>query len=187
MRAGTDSREVVMEHARRLLPPSVLELVDAALQEAVPQSRLVGVLHKLQEELGWLPPRHLDAVAQLLRVPTARVTGVATFYHFFRTTPRGRHVIRVCTGTACYVKGADRVAARLQDELGVRLGETSTDQLFTVEAARCLGTCGLAPILMVDEQAYPQVDPDDVPGILRQYQAESPRLPPVRVEAGRGR
>jgi NADH:ubiquinone oxidoreductase subunit E len=132
-------------------------------------SQLIAVLHKVQAEFGYLAEAHLDAVAQLLRVPAAKVAGVASFYHYFRLSPRGKFIINVCLGTACYVKGADRVAQKLMDELGIAFGETSSDGIFTLEAARCVGTCGLAPVLMVGEEVHPQVTPDQVPLILEKY------------------
>ena len=98
------------------------------------------MLHRVQTQYGYLSPTHLDAVAQLLGVPAAKVAGVASFYHFFRLPPRGKYIINVCMGTACYVKGADRIAQRLMSELGITWGETSKDGVFTMEQARCLGT-----------------------------------------------
>jgi NADH:ubiquinone oxidoreductase subunit E len=97
------------------------------------------------------------------------VAGVASFYHFFRLKPRGRFMINVCLGTACYVNGADRVAQRVMDELGITWGETSSDGVFTLEGSRCLGTCGLAPVVMVDDQIHGNVTPDQVPIILEEY------------------
>ena len=122
-------------------------------------SQLIAVLHKVQAEFGYLAEAHLDAVAQLLQVPAAKVAGVASFYHYFRLSPRGKFIINVCLGTACYVKGADRVAQKLMDELGIAFGETSTDGIFTLEAARCLGTCGLAPVLMSATKSTPKSPP----------------------------
>jgi NADH:ubiquinone oxidoreductase subunit E len=97
------------------------------------------------------------------------VTGVATFYHYFRLQPRGKHVINVCLGTACYVKGSDKVIDRLSDDLAVRLGETTKDGVFSLESARCLGTCGLAPVMMVDDQVYGPVSPAEASRILDKY------------------
>ena len=104
-----------------------------------------------------------------MQVPAAKVAGVAGFYHFFRLKPRGRYVINVCLGTACYVKGADRVAQKIIDELGITWGETSKDGVFSLEAARCLGTCGLAPVVMIDNQIHGDVTPDQVPALLERY------------------
>ena len=130
---------------------------------------MIAVLHKVQAQYGYLAAAHLDAVAQLMQIPAAKVSGVASFYHYYRLQPRGRFLINVCMGTACYVKGADRVAQKLMDELGIRFGETSTDGVFTLESSRCLGTCGLAPVMMVDNHVHPEVTPDQVPLILEKY------------------
>ena len=121
-----------------------------------------------QKLLQRLSPQQIQFM-QLLQVPTAKVVGVATFYHFFRLRPQGKFIIRVCLGTACYVKGADRLAQKLKEELGIDFGETTKDGVFSLEASRCLGTCGLAPVMMVGEDVHPQVTPDQVPSILDKY------------------
>jgi NADH:ubiquinone oxidoreductase subunit E len=108
-------------------------------------------------------------VAQLLQVPAAKVAGVASFYHFFRLKPRGKFMINVCLGTACYVKGADRVAQKISEELGITWGETSKDGIFTLEGSRCLGTCGLAPVVMIDNIVHGEVTADQVPALLEKY------------------
>ena len=138
-------------------------------RETQPESQLIAILHRVQAKYGWLNAAHLDAVAQLLQVPAAKVSGVASFYHFFRLQPRGKYMINVCLGTACYVKGADRIAQRLISELGITWGETSKDGLFSLEAARCVGTCGLAPVVVIDGQVHGEVSPDQVPVILGKY------------------
>jgi NADH:ubiquinone oxidoreductase subunit E len=134
-----------------------------------PAGHLISVLHKVQAHFGYLGPRQLDAVAQLLQVPAAKVAGVASFYHFFRLQPRGRFIINVCLGTACYVKGAERVAQKVMDELGISWGETSKDGVFTLEGSRCLGTCGLAPVIMINDEVHGSITPDQIPGILEKY------------------
>jgi NADH-quinone oxidoreductase E subunit len=169
MTPDTDNRTEIIAVSRSALPQTVLDLIESALFGPHPESQLIAVLHAVQEHAGWLPPEQMDAVAQLLGVPTSRVTGVATFYHFFRLTPRGRHVIHVCLGTACYVKGADRLVEKLRGELGITFGETTKDGLFSLEVSRCLGTCGLAPVLMIDDDIYGQVTPDKIPALLEQY------------------
>ena len=97
------------------------------------------------------------------------MAGVASFYHFFRLKPRGKYVINVCLGTACYVKGAERVAQRIIDELGITWGETSQDGVFTLAGTRCLGTCGLAPVVMIDDEIHGELTPDHVPAVLEKY------------------
>ena len=165
----TDNRSEVEAAARESLGPEIVEFIAACRRGAQPASQLIAVLHKVQARYGYLSPGHLDAVAQLLQVPAAKVAGVASFYHFFRLKPRGKFKINVCLGTACYVKGADRVAQKIMDELGITWGETSNDGVFTLEAARCLGTCGLAPVVTVEEDVHGNVTPDQVPALLEKY------------------
>ncbi len=165
----TDNWTEVEATARRVLGDDLAAAIDAYNREPHPESQVIAVLHKVQAKFGYLGEAHLDAVAQLMQVPAAKVAGVASFYHYYRLQPRGRYMINVCLGTACYVKGADRVAARLMEELGIKFGETSTDGVFTLEGSRCLGTCGLAPVLMVGDEVHAQVTPDQVPLILEKY------------------
>jgi NADH:ubiquinone oxidoreductase subunit E len=157
------------------LGEKIVAYIDQCSTGPHPESNLISVLHKVQAEYGYLAEAHLDAVAQLMQVPAAKVAGVASFYHYYRLQPRGRFMIRICLGTACYVKGADRVAAKLMEELGIKFGETSTDGVFTLDASRCLGTCGLAPVLMVDDEVHAEVTPDQVPAILEKYFAKARR------------
>jgi len=166
---NTDNWAEVEAAAKRVLGDEIVALIDRCQQGSEPASQLIAVLHKVQGRYGYLAEAHLDAVAQLMQIPAAKVAGVASFYHYFRLQPRGRFLINVCLGTACYVKGADRVAARLMEELGIQFGETSTDGMFTLEGARCLGTCGLAPVLTVGTDVHAQVTPDQVPAILEKY------------------
>ena len=133
---------------------------------------LIEVLHKAQELFGFLEDDLLIFIAHKLKLPASRVYGVATFYHFFRLTPRGKYVISVCMGTACYVKGADKVLEKIREELGIDFGETTRDGLFSLEEARCLGTCGLAPVLMINDEVHAKVSPDKVPALLERYAAQ---------------
>ncbi len=169
MNTTTDNWEHVQKAAQVILGEDLVAFIDECRQGPEPESQLIAVLHKVQAKFGYLGQAQLDSVAQLLQVPAAKVAGVASFYHYFRLQPRGRFMINVCLGTACYVKGADRVAEKLMSELGIRFGETSTDGMFTLEGARCLGTCGLAPVIMVDNEVHAQVTPDQVPLILEKY------------------
>ena len=109
----------------------------------------------------------MNEVAQRLQVPSATVSGVATFYHFFRLKPRGKYAVSICLGTACFVKGADRLLSAVESELGISLGETTQDGLFSIEASRCIGVCALAPVLTINEKTYSQVTPTQVPELLR--------------------
>ncbi len=164
-----DNWDQVKTDSRAVLGEDIAEFIDECRQDPHPRGLLIAVLHKVQGKFGFLDGPRLDAVAQLLRVPATDVSGVASFYHYFRLKPRGRFMIRVCIGTACFVKGADLLAAKLKDELGITFGETSPDNMFSLESTRCLGTCGLAPVLMVEEDIHPEVTPDQVPVILEQY------------------
>jgi NADH:ubiquinone oxidoreductase subunit E len=165
----TDNWPEVEAAAKLVLGDDIVAAIERYRAEPHSESQLIAVLHKVQAKFGYLAESHLDAVAQLMQVPAAKVAGVASFYHFFRLKPRGKFIINVCLGTACYVKGADRVAQRISEELGITWGETSRDKVFSLEAARCLGTCGLAPVVMIDNQIHGDVTPDQVPALLEKY------------------
>jgi NADH:ubiquinone oxidoreductase subunit E len=165
----TDNWNEVQAAARESLGEPIAEFIDACRAKPHPESQLIAVLHRVQSRYGHLSAEHLDAVAQLMQIPAANVSGVASFYHYFRLKPRGKFSISVCLGTACYVKGADRVAQRIMDELGISWGETSKDGMFTLDAARCLGACGLAPVVMIDDEMHGEVTPDQVPALLEKY------------------
>ncbi len=133
------------------------------------QGGLIPVLHETQELFGYLPEEAQKKISEELNVPMAEIYGVATFYSRFTLKPRGEHTISVCLGTACYVKGAQAVYERLQKELNVKPGDTTEDRKFTLMGTRCLGCCGLAPVLTVDEDVYGRLTPDDIPDILGKY------------------
>jgi len=166
---STDNWQYVENMSREVLGEPICRFIDECRRQSHPESQLIAILHRVQGQYGYLNAAHLDAVAQLLQVPAATVSGVASFYHFFRLQPRGRFVISVCLGTACYVKGANQVAQRLMGELGIAWGETSKDGLFSLEAARCVGCCGLAPVVVIDGDVHGEVDADQVPVILGKY------------------
>ncbi|HPB32210.1 MAG TPA: NADH-quinone oxidoreductase subunit NuoE [Candidatus Sumerlaeota bacterium] len=168
-RTATDNWAEIEAACRAILPDHIITAIEECRSRECPSSHLISILHKVQAHFGFLGREQLDAVAQLMQVPTAKVAGVATFYHFFRLKPRGRFMINVCLGTACYVKGADKVAQRLQDELAITFGETTKDNIFSLENTRCLGTCGLAPVIMVNDEVHGPVAPDDVPLIIEKY------------------
>lgn len=169
MSTTTENWDQVQKQSRETLGEDIAAFIDECRNDSHPRGLLIAVLHKVQGKFGYLNGEHLDAVAQLLRVPAAEVSGVASFYHYFRLKPRGRFMIHVCMGTACFVKGADLVAAKIKEELGIGFGETSSDLMFSLEGTRCLGTCGLAPVLMIDDDIHAEVTPDKVPIILEQY------------------
>ena len=130
---------------------------------------LIQVLHRGQELFGYLPEEVLQYVAKGLRIPISKVYGVVTFYSFFTTVPKGKHTIMLCLGTACYVKGAERILPQLKKELGVELGQTTSAHLFTLSAARCVGACGLAPVAMIGDDVYGKLTPDKMIRTLKKY------------------
>ncbi|RKX50708.1 MAG: NAD(P)H-dependent oxidoreductase subunit E [Thermotogae bacterium] len=134
---------------------------------------LINVLHRAQELFGYLSEETQQHVAEKLNLPLSQVYGVVTFYNFFSTKPKGKHQIKVCLGTACYVKGADRVLDRLKEELGVDLDEPTKDGDFSIHAVRCLGACSMAPVVLVGERDfYGKVTPDEVSKIIEKYKEE---------------
>jgi NADH:ubiquinone oxidoreductase subunit E len=151
------------------LPEEIVRYIEECRTRPRPESYLISVLQRLQGKVGHLSREHLDAVSWGMQIPSATVTGVATFYHFFKFRPRGRHTITVCMGTACYVRGAAKVLERIKEMLHIREGETTRDGAFSIESARCLGACALAPVVVVNERVYGNVKPDDVPRILGDY------------------
>jgi len=130
---------------------------------------LIPVLHEIQNIYGFLPEEALKIASDELNISMSEIYGVATFYSQFTLEPKGEHVIKVCLGTACYVKGSQDILDRLCSVLEVKVGKTTSDGKFTVEAARCLGGCGLAPVLMIDEKVYGRLIPDDVIRIIEEY------------------
>ncbi len=167
--SSTDNWLEVETQAKAALTPAIVEFIEQCRQGPQPDSQLIAVLHKVQGHFGFLDRPQMDAVAQLMQIPVAKVTGVASFYHFFRLKPRGKFVINICLGTACYVKGAPAILEKLKEEIGIDVGETSQDGMFTLEITRCLGTCGLAPVLTINEDVHAAVKPDLIPAILEKY------------------
>lgn len=136
-------------------------------------SQLIAVLHKAQELYGYLPQKIMDEVAVTMNIPTAHIWGVATFYHYFNLAPKGRYSIAVCLGTACYVKGAEEILETLKQELKIGLGETSEDGLFSLQETRCLGACGLAPVMMIGDKIYGTLTSKKVIEIIKTYRKQA--------------
>jgi NADH-quinone oxidoreductase subunit E len=130
---------------------------------------LVPILQDINAELRWLPPEVLTRISQVKHIPIEHVLRIATFYRSFSLKPRGKHVINVCLGTACHVKGASRIVDRLERELGVHVGETTSDMQFTLETVRCLGCCGLAPVVTVGEELYGKLTPTKAAALVEKY------------------
>ena len=133
------------------------------------EGSLIMVLHAAQDLYGYLPEDVLKYIADELGLSYSYVSGVVSFYSFFSTVERGKHTIRVCRGTACYVRGGKLVVEALEEKLGVPVGGTTDDKKFTFEIARCIGACGLAPAIMVDDTVYKYVTPKNVDDILAEY------------------
>lgn len=130
---------------------------------------LISILHEAQNILGYLPQEIQEAVADELKIPASRVYGVVTFYSYFTMEPKGRYPISVCMGTACYVRGAEKVLEELQRQLGIKVGETTEDGLFSLDCLRCVGACGLAPVVTIGGKVYGRLSPDKVRDILADY------------------
>ena len=145
------------------------EFMDKVKHKPHPESYLIGILHKAQDLYGYLDRAVMDEVAITMNIPTSHIWGVATFYHYFTLKPRGKHLISVCLGTACYIKGADKVLNAIKEDLHIEVGGTSEDNLFTLQEARCLGACGLAPVIMIDDKIYGNLTPKSVIKILKSY------------------
>jgi NADH-quinone oxidoreductase E subunit len=137
-----------------------------------PQSSLILILHHAQNAHGFLSQEVMDHVSNVTQVPTAEIYGVATFYSYFKLVPQGKHRLSVCMGTACYIRGAAKLLEVIEDQLDIKPGETSPDNLFTLDETRCIGACGLAPVVLVDEKVYPRVEPEQMVGILEEYRTE---------------
>lgn len=133
-------------------------------------SRLMGVMQQAQEIYGYLPMEVQQIIAEGMGVPLEKVYGVATFYAQFALSPKGQYDISVCLGTACYVKGSGDIFNKLSELLGIGADECSADGKFSLTACRCIGACGLAPVMTVNEEVYGRLTVDDVPGILAKYQ-----------------
>jgi len=130
---------------------------------------LINVLHKVQGTFGYLPAEVQEVVAQELCLPVAKIYGVVTFYSYFTMLPKGKHPISVCTGTACYVRGAEKVLEEFKKELHIDVGETTSDGKFSISCLRCIGACGLAPVVMVGDKTYGRVSPEMIKGIIAEY------------------
>lgn len=130
---------------------------------------LIPVLEQVQDVCGYLPMSLQLRVAKGLNLPVANVYGVVTFYSFFTMVPRGKNVIRVCLGTACYVRGGKRILEKMSENLGIEPGQCTEDRLFSLETVRCLGACGLAPVVVINDDTHGQMKPAKLDAVLNQY------------------
>jgi NADH-quinone oxidoreductase subunit E len=133
------------------------------------KSLLVDILHDIQAESGYLPKEALEETSHGLGVPLSRVYSVATFFKAFSLKPRGRHLINVCLGTACHVRGAGKVLEQMEQELGIKTGENTPDLKFTLETVNCVGACALGPMVIIGEDYHPEMTPDKVSSVLQSY------------------
>jgi len=135
------------------------------------ESELINVLHQVQGKLGYLPAEVQEVIAKELKTSVAKVYGVVTFYSFFTMIPQGEYPISICMGTACYVRGAEQVLSEFKRQLGVDVGESTEDGKFSINCLRCVGACGLAPVVTVGEKVYGRVAPTEVKHIIAEYRA----------------
>ncbi len=131
---------------------------------------LINILHGCQEHFGYLPAEVQEVISAETGIPVAKIYGVVTFYSFFSMTPKGKHPISICMGTACYVRGAERVLEEFKKELKLQVGQTTPDGKFSLSSLRCVGACGLAPVVLIGDRTYGRVAPDDVKKILKEYE-----------------
>ncbi|HEY8909129.1 MAG TPA: NADH-quinone oxidoreductase subunit NuoE [Desulfosporosinus sp.] len=137
------------------------------------KENLIGILHQAQELFGYLPHKLQLHIARKLDIPAAKVYGVVTFYSYFTMKPRGKHTINVCMGTACFVRGADKLQAELEKQLEIKTGQTTEDNLFSLDSLRCIGACSLAPVMMIDGKTYGRLhEPEEIRQILEQYRQD---------------
>lgn len=133
---------------------------------------LIPLLQSAQEHFGYIPRRAINYISTVTSIPESEIYGVITFYSQFRLKPVGKHLIRACAGTACHVSGANAIAEIIEDELGIEVGDTTEDGLFTLNTVACIGCCSLAPVIMIDDNTYGKLTPDSVRKIIRKYKRQ---------------
>jgi len=156
--------------------PSVEPVVDILARHGFHKHELIPILQEIQRSRNWLPPEDLEEVIDLLGVPASRVYAIATFYKAFSLKPRGKHLIQVCLGTACHVRGGVRVKDSVERELSIEAGETTKDKLFTLEAVNCLGACALGPVVVIDGDYHGQMNPRKLTATLSGYAEGAPEV-----------
>lgn len=161
----TEDKELLKEFT----PEQVAKLNSIIEKHKEKAGGLIPVLEEAQVCLEYLPLSVQKKIAAGLNLPLSRVYGVVTFYSFFTMTPRGKHTVRVCLGTACYVRGGKALTDTLEKQFGIKEGETTPDRMFTLESVRCLGACGLGPVIVIDDEVHGRVKPGKVKEILSQY------------------
>lgn len=155
-----------MAHLQQAAVNKINEICDRYVNEKTP---LMMILSDIQKEYGYIPLEVQEIVSQRTGISVAEIYGVVTFYSFFSLQPKGKYVIGVCMGTACYVKGAQQIVDKFSEIIGVKPGETSKDGLFTLDALRCIGACGIAPAVTINGKVYPKLTVAAVPQIIEEY------------------
>lgn len=155
-----------MAHLSEAAVKQIHEIINRYKEEKTP---LMMILSDIQKEYGYIPLEVQEVVSEETGISVAEIYGVVTFYSFFSLNPKGRYVIGCCLGTACYVKGAQQVIDKFSDILGIQPGETTEDGMFTIDALRCIGACGIAPAVSINGKVYPKVAVNDVPHIIDEY------------------
>lgn len=145
------------------------ELDEFINQQQDKESSLISVLHKAQELFGYLGEEVQKYVADKLSIPLSKVYGVISFYSYFTTEPKGKYVINVCTGTACFVRGSGEIVDEFKNRLKIKEGETTKDGLYTLDTLRCVGACGLAPVVMINNRVYGHFTKNDIDKVLEEY------------------
>lgn len=145
------------------------ELDDYISELGQMEGALISILHRAQHIFGYLPKEVQLHVARKMGIPAAKVNGVVTFYSYFTETPKGEHIINVCLGTACFVRGSETILKDIESRLNIKAGGTTEDGKFSIDALRCVGACGLAPVIIVDGKVYGRVKLEEIDGILNQY------------------
>lgn len=158
-----------MAHLSEAAVAQINAICDRYVGENTP---LMMILSDIQKEYGYIPLEVQEIVSERTGISVAEIYGVVTFYSFFSLTPKGKYVIGCCLGTACYVKGAQQVIDKFSEILGIKPGETTKDGLFTIDALRCIGACGIAPAVSINGQVYPKVSVNAVPEIIDEYMAK---------------
>jgi NADH-quinone oxidoreductase E subunit len=151
----------------------LIKYIDCFKDKENSESYLIAVLHKTQQLYGYVPRNAMDVISEQMEIPSAHIWGVATFYHYFKLNPPGKFQISVCLGTACYVKGSGDIMEALKDQLGIDVGETTEDGVFSLEGARCLGACGLAPVIMVNDKIHGDLTTDKVRKLIEGYRKKA--------------
>jgi len=174
MQTTVSETRVPIEGGHEIRMEDVLPVVDDIIgRYRGTKGALIPVLQSAQNFLGYLPKELLVHISEKLDIPYSEIAGVVTFYSFFTTSARGKHTVRVCLGTACYVRGGKEVLDAISKELKIDVGQTTEDRLFSLEIGRCFGACGLAPVVMIDDTVHQRVKPSRIKELLAPYREDN--------------